>query len=190
MIGIAMVDQNGALNSNGVQPIHLKKDLARFHQLTDGKVVVMGRKTLEQLPGGRPLRNRLNIVLTRQSPQTLDSYDNLVYAHSEDDIYEIIRQYKPIHEYTSDDIVIIGGGEIYKTYAASIDEFIITSVNIEFPNPTAYLQLPDYFVKSKFDLVEKDYDRTTGDSFNTMVSIYTSTFQAYLKFPGRPKVEP
>lgn len=190
MIGIAMVDKNGALNSNGVQPIHLKKDLARFHQFTDGKVVVMGRKTLEQLPGGRPLRNRLNIVLTRQSPQMLDGYDNLVYAHSEDDIYEIIRQYKPIHEYTSDDIVVIGGGEIYKTYAASIDEFIITSVNIEFPNPTAYLQLPDYFVKSKFDLVEKDYDRTTGDSFNTVVSIYTSMFQAYLKFPGRPKVEP
>ena len=74
MIGIVMVDRNWSLDSNGKQPIHLQKDLARFEEITTGNIVIMGRKTLEQLPGGRPLKNRLNIVLSSSRIDTRSLY--------------------------------------------------------------------------------------------------------------------
>ena len=62
---IAAVDKHWAIGKNGQMLAVIPADQKLFRQETIGKVVVMGRKTLESLPGGRPLESRTNIVLTR-----------------------------------------------------------------------------------------------------------------------------
>ena len=65
MIAIAAVCENGGIGREGALLFHIREDLRRFRQLTLGKTVVMGRRTLESLPGGRGLPDRRNLVLTR-----------------------------------------------------------------------------------------------------------------------------
>lgn len=62
---IAAVDQNWAIGKNNALLVSIPADLKFFREMTTGKVVVMGRKTLESFPNGLPLKNRINIVLTK-----------------------------------------------------------------------------------------------------------------------------
>ena len=61
---IAAVNNDYGIGKNGNLLFHLKEDMERFKELTTGKTVIMGRKTLDSLPGGKPLPNRDNIVIT------------------------------------------------------------------------------------------------------------------------------
>ena len=62
---IVAADERWGIGKDGGLLAHLPGDMKYFRETTRGKVVVMGRKTLESSPGGRPLTNRINIVLTR-----------------------------------------------------------------------------------------------------------------------------
>ena len=62
---IAAVDSNWAIGNRGQQLVNIPQDQKMFRDMTLGKVIVMGRKTLESLPGGQPLYGRTNVVLTR-----------------------------------------------------------------------------------------------------------------------------
>ena len=62
---IAAADENWGIGKNGGLLAHISGDMKYFRETTKGKVVVMGRKTLESFPGGKPLKNRVNIVLTQ-----------------------------------------------------------------------------------------------------------------------------
>ena len=62
---IVAADERWGIGKDGGLLAHLPGDMKYFRETTRGKVVVMGRKTLESFPGGRPLKNRINIVLTR-----------------------------------------------------------------------------------------------------------------------------
>ena len=62
---IAAVDKNWAIGKNNELLVSIPNDMKMFRQMTTGKVVVMGRKTLESFPNGLPLKNRVNIVLTK-----------------------------------------------------------------------------------------------------------------------------
>ena len=64
---IAAVDKNLAIGKNNELLVSIPNDMKMFRQMTTGKVVVMGRKTLESFPNGLPLKNRVNIVLTKKS---------------------------------------------------------------------------------------------------------------------------
>ena len=70
MTAIAAVCENGGIGREGALLFHIREDLRRFRQLTLGKTVVMGRRTLESLPGGRGLPDRRNLVLTRDTDFT------------------------------------------------------------------------------------------------------------------------
>ena len=63
---IVAADKNWAIGRNNELLVRISNDMKNFRRLTEGNVVVMGRKTLESFPGGKPLPNRVNIVLTRQ----------------------------------------------------------------------------------------------------------------------------
>ena len=63
---IAAVDKNWAIGYGNKLLVSIPQDMKFFRETTSGKVVVMGRKTLESFPGGMPLKNRINIVLTRK----------------------------------------------------------------------------------------------------------------------------
>lgn len=77
---IVAVDENWGIGKDGGMLDHLPKDLAFFKRKTTGHVIVMGRKTLESFPGGKPLPDRLNIVLTQQVE--FDAPEGVVQVHS------------------------------------------------------------------------------------------------------------
>ena len=68
---IVNVDNAWGIGREGRLLAHLSADMRRFKQLTVGQVIVLGRKTLETFPGGRPLPDRTNIVLTRSRSQEI-----------------------------------------------------------------------------------------------------------------------
>ena len=101
---IAAVDKNWSIGYMGDLLYHIKEDRKFFKSKTDGKVVVMGRKTLESLPGGMPLSNRINIVLSSNKDFAAPG---CIVCRSFPELFEKIKAYD------SDDIFVIGGESLY-----------------------------------------------------------------------------
>ena len=116
---IAAADKNWAIGKNGGLLYRLPQDMKFFRETTQGSGVVMGRKTLDSFPGGKPLKNRVNIVLTRNKGF---EREGAVVVHSYDEAM------KKISEYPSDDVYIIGGSEIYALFEKDCDEILLTRV--------------------------------------------------------------
>ena len=87
---IAAVDQNWAIGKNNALLVSIPADLKFFREMTTGKVVVMGRKTLESFPGGLPLKNRTNIVLTKNHGYRVKG---AVCVHSQAELNQLLEQY-------------------------------------------------------------------------------------------------
>ena len=102
---IAAVDNNWAIGKNNQLLVRIPMDQKFFREMTTGKVVVMGRKTLESFPNSRPLKNRTNIVLTHNPSYEVEG---AVVVHSLDELH------KELEKYNSEDIYIIGGQKIYE----------------------------------------------------------------------------
>ena len=69
MDAIVAVYSDWGIGDGGTQPVVLHADRVHFRQVTEGAAVIVGRKTLSDFPGGRPLKGRYNIVVTRQDIQ-------------------------------------------------------------------------------------------------------------------------
>lgn len=102
---IVAVDENWGIGKDGGTLDHLPKDLAFFKRKTTGHVIVMGRKTLESFPGGKPLPDRLNIVLTQQVE--FDAPEGVVQVHS---LPELARTLRALGR---DDVYLVGGASVY-----------------------------------------------------------------------------
>ena len=140
---IVALNQDGVIGINNKIPWYIPEDLQRFKKLTEGNIVIMGRKTYESLPPNqRPLKNRLNIVLSRQTNIYDFEYDNLIFTTMEN-IYDIIKENIFIEEEEGegdDDekeikikikkkVFIIGGNEIYNLFIHQCSIIHITEVN-------------------------------------------------------------
>ena len=117
---IVAVDRNWAIGKDNRLLISIPSDMKFFRETTTGKVVVMGRKTLESFPGGRPLKNRVNIVLTSQPDYRVK--DALV-ANSIDELLKLLEAYP------SDDIYIIGGDSVYRQMLPYADTVHVTKID-------------------------------------------------------------
>ena len=109
-----------------------------FRETTTGKVVVMGRKTLESFPNGMPLKKRTNIVLTHDKTYKVP---DAILVHSMEELHEELKKYP------SEDIYVIGGETIYKQLLEECDVAHITKIDYEF-EADAYFpnldELPDW----------------------------------------------
>ena len=103
---IVNADKNWAIGKDNRLLVSIPQDMKFFRETTKGKVVVMGRKTLESFPGGQPLKKRTNIVLT-----TDPNYQagEAVIVHSMEELMEELKQYP------REDIFVIGGESIYRS---------------------------------------------------------------------------
>lgn len=101
---IVAVDQNWAIGHNNKLLVSIPSDMKFFRTTTTGKVVVMGRKTLESFPGGMPLKNRTNIVLTSNPDYKVK---DAIICHTMEEVLEELKKYD------SEDIYVIGGDSIY-----------------------------------------------------------------------------
>lgn len=117
---IVAVDRNWAIGCKGNTLVDIPADRKLFREETEGKVVVMGRKTLESLPGGQPLPERVNIVLSR-SPDDLGK--GVVRCGNEEEAL------KECAAYPTEDIYVIGGQEIYQAFLPCCDVAHITWID-------------------------------------------------------------
>ena len=102
---IVAADKNWGIGKDNKLLVSIPSDMKFFRQETMGKVVVMGRKTLESFPNGLPLKNRTNVVLTSdKNYQVKDA----VIVHSIDEVLEELKKYD------DDEIYVIGGGKVYE----------------------------------------------------------------------------
>lgn len=119
MKSIVAVDMNWGIGKDNQLLFHIKKDMEFFKETTMGKRLLLGRKTLESFPDGKPLPGRMHYVLTSQD--LTSEYDNVKYIH---DITEV-----PNIE--ADDIFLIGGGSMYEQYIDYCSEAYVTLVMTE-----------------------------------------------------------
>lgn len=116
---IAAMDRNHLIGCENRLPWHLPADLQHFKKVTMGKPIVMGRKTWESL--GRPLPGRLNITISRnpdyraEGAQVVDSLEAAIVAAGE-----------------ADEIMIIGGANLYQQVLSRVDRLYLTRVDAEF----------------------------------------------------------
>lgn len=122
LVLIAAVAENGIIGRDNDMPWRLPTDLQHFKALTIGKAVIMGRRTFEAI--GRPLPDRLNIVVTRQADL---GFAGLRTAYSLDEAEMLAETHARNHG--SDEICIIGGGQIYAATIDRADLLEITEVH-------------------------------------------------------------
>lgn len=131
MIAIVAVDRNWAIGREGGMLYHLPQDLKHFARETKGKTLVMGRATLESLPGGKPLPGRDNIVLTRNKEYKVPG---AVVLHSVEELAQHIRD---LH---ADEVMLIGGDSLYHALIDHCWQAIVTKIDAQseadsyFPN--------------------------------------------------------
>ena len=114
---IVNVTENWGIGCQGRLLVSISADLRRFRQLTEGRVVILGRKTLETFPGGRPLKNRTNIILTTNP----DFHAvGAVAVHSEQALFELLRQYP------CESLCVIGGASVYRLLLPYCDTARVT----------------------------------------------------------------
>lgn len=127
MIAVAAIDLLGGIGNEGKLLCHLPGDLKHFRRLTEGKTVILGRKTLETFPGRKPLSNRENVILTHDKNFECE---NAVVCHSIEEVLEHCADKNP------DDVIVIGGGSVYEQFSPYITKFYLTRIYELFPADT------------------------------------------------------
>ena len=150
---IVCVDANWGIGYKNELLVRIPSDQKFFRETTTGKVVVMGRKTLESFPGGKPLKNRVNIVLS-SSDKTSKAEDE-IYVKTIDDCLELLKQYN------EDDIYIIGGASIYKQFLPYCDTAYVTKVDREFSADTYF---PNLDKDDEWEIVSESDEQTYFDN--------------------------
>ena len=117
---IAAVDNKWGIGYKNKLLISIPDDMKFFKEMTTGKVCIMGRNTLNSLPGGRPLDGRVNIVLTKDRAF---KKNGVVVAHSVEEALEAVK------EYNTKDVFVIGGESIYNQFMPYADTAYITYID-------------------------------------------------------------
>ena len=117
MEAIVAVFSDWGIGSEGTQQIVLKADRAHFRELTAGAAVIVGRRTMEDFPGGRPLKGRNNIVVTRQNLEI----EGAEVAHDTAEALELAKQYPRT--------LVSGGASIYRQFLPFVDTVHITKID-------------------------------------------------------------
>ena len=146
---IVAVDSNWAIGLNNKLLTHIPEDQKFFRETTTGHVVVMGRKTLESFPGKKPLKNRINIVLTRNPGYVAEG---AIIVHDMDELHEELKKYD------SKDVYIIGGDSVYKMMLPYCDTAHITKIDHVYHADTYFPNLdeaPDWKITA--DSEEQTY---------------------------------
>lgn len=148
---IVNADKNWGIGKENQLLVHIPNDMKMFRQTTTGKVVVMGRKTLESFPNGMPLPKRTNIVLT-----TDEDYDGrgAVVVHSTEELFEELKKYD------DEDIFIIGGESIYRMMLPCCDTAYVTRLDYAYDADTYF---PDLDEMEEWKVVEESDEQTYFD---------------------------
>ena len=125
MQAILHCDRNWGIGKKNDLMFRLPKDMKFFRSTTSGKVVVMGSNTLLSFPGGKPLKNRTNIVLWPGGDKKRAEEDGFVMVESLSDLFAEIARYP------SEDVFVIGGAMMYHTMLPYCSRVLLTKVDAD-----------------------------------------------------------
>jgi dihydrofolate reductase len=151
---IAAMGLNRAIGENNKLLWDLPRDMSYFKEKTKNKIIVMGRKTFDSI--GYPLPNRKNIVLTKNKNFI---FDGIFIYNSVEDILNLTKD---------NDLMVIGGSEIYKLFLPFANNILLTLVDSNFPNADSFfpkfinfsLKKEIFYGKdnnNKYDMTFKEY---------------------------------
>lgn len=144
---IVAADRNWAIGKDGDQLAYISEDLKRFKALTMGHPVILGRKTLATFPGGRPLKGRRNLILSRDPgfrPEGAEVYANM----------EALLAAAP------EDSIVIGGASVYRALLDACETAYVTKIDHEFPADTWF---PDLDKNENWELVQEEGPFADGE---------------------------
>lgn len=151
MRAIVCADKNWGIGYKNRLLVSIPSDMKFFRETTTGKVIVMGRKTLESFPNGMPLKNRINIVLTRDR-----NYEakGAVIVHDEEELMN------ELGKYDTEQIYIIGGESVYKMMLSHCDKIYVTKVDCAFQADTYFPNLDEM---SEWKMTQESEEQTCFD---------------------------
>ena len=161
MRAIVAVDKKWGIGKKNDLLFILPADMKYFRETTLNKVVVMGSNTLKSFPGGKPLKNRTNVVLFPGG----EKRDDCLVVESLQEIKQAIKDYNP------DDVFIIGGAMFYKTMLPYCSEVLVTKVDADGGAEVFYEnldELPNWSCVSESETVE-----TNG--YNVRFTVYKNS---------------
>ncbi len=145
MTAIVCVSQNWGIGRDGALLFRISADLKRFKALTVGKTVILGRKTLDTFPGGKPLKDRRNIVLSRRELDIPGA--------------EIAHSFEEAAALGGDDAIVIGGASVYMALLGRCDRVCVTKVLADADADSFFPRLddnPDWRVASESEVFEEN----------------------------------
>lgn len=148
MEAIVAVYSDWGIGSGGTQPVVLKADRAHFKELTDGAAVIVGRKTLGDFPGGRPLKGRHNIVVTRQDIEVAGAQ----VAHSTGEALTLAAEYERC--------LVIGGASVYRLFMPYLDTVHVTKIDLA-PQSDSYFENLDS--SPNWERIDEERWQSEGD---------------------------
>lgn len=131
---IVAVDENWAIGNKNELLIRIPADMKMFREETTGKVVVLGRKTLETFPNGNPLKNRTNIILSTQKDYQVK---DAIVVHSIEELLEELKAYD------EEQIYIIGGESIYRQMLPYCNTAHVTRIDRSYEADAYFPDLDD-----------------------------------------------
>lgn len=153
MIMIVAADEKWGIGKNGDLLTPLPEDMKFFREKTRDSVVILGRKTLESFPDGKPLKNRVNIVISRQENIPVEG---IVKVSSVEEAAEEAKKYE------GKNVFVIGGGTIYRQMLKYCDTAYITKIEKIFDDADTFIdnldELDEWEIVEKSDI--KEYNGT------------------------------
>lgn len=160
---IVAMGMQGELGIDGKLPWRIPEDLKHFKNLTEGKTVVMGRKTYESI--GKALPNRENVILTRQ--ENYIAKDAIIKTNAFELFWHMAEK--------KDEVFVIGGRELYTLFLPWADKMYITRIEAEF-NADTYFPSIHY---DKWKLIDVRDRADISSPYRYSFEVYENSFKAY-----------
>ena len=148
---IVAVDKNWGIGNRGELLVSIPKDHKMFRQETTGKVVVLGRKTMDTFPQKQPLPNRVNIILSHDKKYQVKG---AVVVHSIEELLEELKKYP------TESVYIIGGESIYRQMLPYCDTAHVTQIDHEYQADAFFTNLDE---DSEWELTAEGEEETYFD---------------------------
>lgn len=148
---IVAVDSNWGIGLKNKLLVQIPNDMKFFRQETTGRIIVMGRKTLESFPQGQPLAKRVNIVLTSDNNYEVKGAD---IVHSMEELMEELKKYN------SEDVYVIGGESIYRQLLPFCDVAHVTKIDHSYEADTYF---PNLDVNPEWKITAESEEQTYFD---------------------------
>ena len=148
MIAIVAVDRNWGIGKDGEQIVYIPGDLKRFKDFTTGNTIILGRKTMYTFPGSKPLKNRRNLILSRNPDFKVEGGE--VYPDLDSLMANVTAP---------DNTYVVGGAMVYNTMIGQCDRAYVTKIDGEYPADCWFPNLdedPNWVIESEGEWMEHE----------------------------------